>query len=199
MSMLRSLSHRDEVNDVVLLHSARTEPEIIFGDQLRELEEKHEGFKFHKQLTADMGRLGPKDLDKLCPDWRDRETFMSGPAELLDAMTEHFEEHGDCDRLHMERFQPILGHSEEGEGGKIKFLDSDAEAESDGSQPILVAGEDVGLTLPYGCREGICHTCVGELCSGRIRNLQNGKVSGSEGEMIRTCINAPEGDVEIKL
>src|SRR5437868_12851732 len=34
MSMLRSLSHQDEVNDVVLLHSARTEEDIIFGDQL---------------------------------------------------------------------------------------------------------------------------------------------------------------------
>src|SRR5919205_1206570 len=57
MSMLRSLSHQDEVNDVVLLHSARTEDEIIFGDQLRELEEKHEGFRFHRQLTGEMGRM----------------------------------------------------------------------------------------------------------------------------------------------
>jgi ferredoxin-NADP reductase len=199
MSMLRSLSHRDEVHDVVLLHSARNEDEIIFGDQLRDLEGKHDGFTFHRQLTGEMGRLKPADLDELCPDWRERETFLSGPAELLEAMEDHFSEHGDCDRLHMERFQPVIGHAEEGEGGKIKFLESDAEAESDGSQPILVAGEDVGLTLPYGCREGICHTCVGELCSGQVRNLHNGKVSGSEGEMIRTCINAPEGDVEIKL
>ena len=200
MSMLRHLSHHDEVNDIVLVHSARTEPEIIFGDQLTELEKKHEGFRWHKQLTGEMGRFEPaKHLDDICSDWRERETFMSGPAGMIDAVEEHFEAEGDCDKLHMERFQPVLGKAEEGEGGKIKFLDSDAEAESDGSQPILVAGEDAGLTLPYGCREGICHTCVGELCSGEVRNLQNGKVSGSEGEMIRTCINAPEGDVEIKL
>src|ERR671939_951042 len=38
MSMLRSLSHQDEMNDAVLIHSARTEDEIIFGDQLRKLE-----------------------------------------------------------------------------------------------------------------------------------------------------------------
>ena len=199
MSMLRSLSHQDEMNDVVLLHSAREEKDIIFGDQLEKLEEKHDGFKVHRQLTGEMGHMKPVDLDKLCPDWRERETFMSGPAQLLEAVEEHFAEHHTCDCLHMERFQPVLGKAEEGEGGKIKFLDSDEEAESDGSQPILVAGEDKGLDLPYGCREGICHTCVGELCSGQIRNLQNGKVSGSEGEMIRTCINAPEGDIVIKL
>ena len=101
----------------------------------------------------------------------------------------------------MERFQPVLGGEdvEEGEGGTIKFLKSDTEAESDGSQPILVAGEEAGLELAYGCREGICHTCVGTLKSGQIRDLRTGKVSGDEGETIRTCINAPEGAIEIDL
>ena len=46
---------------------------------------------------------------------------------------------------------------------------------------------------------GICHTCVGQLCSGRIRDLRSGEVHGSEGEMVRTCVNAPEGAVEIAL
>jgi ferredoxin len=118
---------------------------------------------------------------------------------MLDALTEHFEREGDLDRLHMERFQPKLGLVEEGEGGHIAFLESDAEAESDGSKPILVAGEEAGLELPFGCREGICHTCIGKLCSGQVRDLRNGKVYGDRGEMVRTCINAPEGDVEIEL
>ena len=61
------------------------------------------------------------------------------------------------------------------------------------------AGEEAGLDLPYGCREGICHTCVGTLCSGQVRDLRTGKVYGQEGEMIRTCISAPEGPVEIDL
>jgi hypothetical protein len=32
-----------------------------------------------------------------------------------------------------------------------------------------------------------------------VRDLRNGKVYGTEGEMVRTCINAPEGKVEIEL
>jgi stearoyl-CoA 9-desaturase NADPH oxidoreductase len=91
------------------------------------------------------------------------------------------------------------GQSGEGEGGTIKFCMSDCEAESDGGKPILVAGEEAGLNLPFGCREGICHTCVGELRSGKVRDLRNGKVYGQEGEVIRTCISAPEGPVEIDL
>jgi len=201
MSMLRALARRDALDDVVLLHSAHTADDVIFGKELRDLAESHPGFRLHEQLTGEMGRMGPGNLDELCPDWREREAFLSGPADLLDAMDDHWDREGDCDRMHMERFQPVVGSedAEHGDGGTIRFTESDIEAESDGSTPIMVAGEEAGATLPYGCRMGICHTCVGKLCSGQIRDLRTGKVSGSEGEMIRTCVNAPEGPVEIAL
>ncbi len=201
MSMIRDLARRDELDDVVHLHSARSPGDIIFGEQLREIAARHEGFRLHEQLTGTAGRMSPADLDELCPDWREREVFASGPGDLLDALTEHFQRHGDCDSLHMERFQPVIGGGDgsEGEGGTIRFIKSEAEAESDGSQPILVAGEEAGLDLPFGCRMGICHTCVGRLCSGRIRDLRTGDVSSPEGQMVRTCVHAPEGAVEIEL
>ncbi len=199
MSMLRSLDRADEMKDVVLLHSARKTDEVIFGDELRALAERHENFTLHEQLTGEHGRMGPQDLDRLCPDWTERETFASGPGDMLDALDEHWDRHGDCDRFHLERFQPKLGEVEPGKGGEIGFLKSDCRAQSDGAQPILVAGEEAGLDLPYGCREGICHTCVGQLRSGKIRDLRSGKVSEANGEYVRTCINAPEGPVEIEL
>jgi stearoyl-CoA 9-desaturase NADPH oxidoreductase len=199
MSMLRSLDHQDALNDVVLIHSARHPDDVIFGKQLRDLQRRHGDLRCHEQHTRDHGRFQPSHLEEICPDWQERETFLSGPAAMLDAVEEYFERHGDCERLHMERFQPKLGEAEEGEGGTILFCRSDTEAESDGSKPILEAGEEEGLELPYGCREGICHTCVGELKSGRVRDLRNGKVYGQQGEKIRTCISAPEGPVQIDL
>jgi len=201
MSMLRHLDHYDQLNDAVLLHSARRTDEVIFGDDLRELAKRRDGFKLHEQLTGEHGRMGPEDLQTLCPDWREREVYISGPGDMLDAFTDHFEREADCDRLHMERFQPKLGLGENGagEGGAIKFLISECEAESDGNTPILVAGEEAGLELPFGCREGICHTCIGKLCSGQVRDLRNGRVYGQDGEMVRTCISTPEGRVEIEL
>src|SRR5947208_3734527 len=199
MSMLRCLAERDALKDVVHIHSARTEDDVIFGQELHELVERCEGFNLELWLTGQRPRLTPADLDKACPDWREREAFISGPGELLDAMLDHWDREGDCDRLHMERFQPKLGLAEEGEGGTIVFTESEKEVECDGSTPILVAGENEGLDLPYGCREGICHTCIGKLCEGQLRDLRNGKVTGTEGEMVRTCINAPEGRVVIEL
>ncbi|MET0683786.1 MAG: ferredoxin reductase [Solirubrobacteraceae bacterium] len=200
MSMLRDLARRDALRDVVHLHSARTAESVIFGEELRALAGRHRGYRLHLQHTGESGRLAPGDLAHLCPDWREREAFLSGPARMLDAMTAHWEHQGDVSRLHMERFQPVIGgDAHGGEGGPISFLASGERGASDGTVPILVAGEAAGAALPFGCRMGICHTCVGRLCSGRVRDLRTGRVSGSEGEMVRTCINAPEGPVEIDL
>jgi ferredoxin-NADP reductase len=201
MSMLRCLRRRDALDDVFHVHSARTEDDAIFGDQLRALDDEHAGYRLHLQLTRQRGRFAPDHLDELCPDWRERETFASGPGEMLDALEERYEREGVRDHLRMERFQPVIGagDGELGEGGTIRFLDSDLDAASDGTRPILVAGEEAGATLPFGCRMGICHTCVGKLCSGQVRDMRSGRVSGTPGEMVRTCINAPEGDIEIAL
>ena len=199
MSMLRSLEHQDALTDVVHLHSDRDEEWVIFGDWLRGLDRRQPGYDLHIQMTGEKGRIGPQNLDDLCADWRERETFLSGPGGMLDAMSEHWEEAGPDvqKRLHMERFQPKLGFVEEGEGGTIKFIASEKEAECEGGKPILVAGEEAGIDMPFGCREGICHTCISQLCSGRVRDMRNGEIYGAEGEMIRTCISAPEGPIEI--
>jgi len=199
MSMLRELDRRGEISDIVHLHSARTDDEVIFGSRLRDLDRRHDGYRLQLQLTAEHGRMAPQDLDDLCPDWRRREAFVSGPGDMLDALTDHWEAESSLSRLHMERFQPKIGLGEEGEGGTVRFLASDTETECDGATPILVAGEEAGLELPFGCREGICHTCIGKLQKGRLRDMRNGNVHGTEGAMVQTCINAPEGPIEIEL
>lgn len=199
MSMLRHLDRADAMPDVFHHHSARSREQVIFCDELERIAASHEGFDLHLQLTGEAGRMSPADLDECCPDWRERQVFASGPAELLDALEGRFEEVGESDRLQLERFQKKLDHVGEGEGGRVVFAESGVETEAEAGVPILVAGEEEGLELAYGCREGICHTCVGPLKSGRVRDLRNGKVHGQEGEEIRICINAPEGPVEVGL
>src|SRR5947209_19357231 len=67
MSMLRHLDHYDELRDAVLLHSARHTDDVIFGPELRELANRRSAFHLHEQLTREQGRMGPEDLDRLCP------------------------------------------------------------------------------------------------------------------------------------
>jgi stearoyl-CoA 9-desaturase NADPH oxidoreductase len=207
MSMLRSLDRRGELRargelrDVVHVHCARRAGESIFRSQLQELYARAEGYQLHERFTASKGRLEPQELDELCPDWAERSTFICGPAGLLSSLREHWRLQGDPKLLHLERFQPEAGPGDgpRGEGGTIYFCVTGVAASSDGSQPILLAGEQAGATLPHGCRMGICHSCVGRLRSGKVRDLRTGRVHGEPGEVLRTCINAPEGPIAIEL
>lgn len=151
-------------------------------------------------MTSEHGRITPEDLDELCPDWREREAMCSGPGEMLDALVDHWNDNGVQERIHLERFQPIIGgDAGEGEGGTVHFLRSDKKVECEPGQPILAAGEEGGLELPFGCRIGICHTCVGDLRSGKLRDLRTGDLDEPTGRAVRTCVNSAEGDVEIEL
>jgi stearoyl-CoA 9-desaturase NADPH oxidoreductase len=203
VSMLRSLARHGALagGDVVHVHCARRAGEAMFARELRQLSARHAGYRLFTRLTGSEGRLRPAELDALCGDWRERESFACGPAGLLDALREHWRAHGAHERLHVERFtaEGALAAGERGCGGEIEFCASGVRAHSDGSEPILVAGERAGAQLPFGCRMGICHSCVGRLRSGQLRDLRTGRVHGQPGEMLRTCVNAPEGAVEIEL
>jgi stearoyl-CoA 9-desaturase NADPH oxidoreductase len=200
MSMLRELDRRDALNDAILIHSARSKEDVIFGGMLRRMADRRDGFKLVEVHTGNAPRFTPDDLAEHCPDWRERETFLSGPRELIDLVEERFEQEGVSERLHTERFQPVIGNGGgDGDGGTVHFRVSDCEAECDTGVSILVGGEEAGAKLPFGCRMGICHTCVGRLQDGAVRDLRTGAVEQASGQMVRTCINAPEGHVEIDL
>jgi ferredoxin-NADP reductase/ferredoxin len=201
VSMLRSIARRGLMRDIVHVHCARTAEQVIFRPELHALGRRHRGYRLHERLTASEGRLTPEQLRLLCPDWSEREAFVCGPAGLLQTLRELWQEQGDPERMHVEHFQPEqgMGDGERGTGGTIEFCSSGIRGGSDGEQPILVAGEKAGAQLPYGCRMGICHSCVGRLRSGQVRDLRTGRVHGQRGDLLRTCINAPEGAIEIEL
>jgi ferredoxin-NADP reductase len=199
-SMLRSLV-RQRRGDVVHLHSSRTREETVFGQELRALATRWPGYRLHEQITSEQGRLQPSDLDALCPDWRERETFLCGPVEMLEQLQAHWRGAGCAERLHVEHFQPYTAApaGAAGEGGSVRFRSSEIASQGEGGESILAIGERAGLSLPYGCRMGICHSCVGRLCAGRVRDLRTGEIHGEAGALLRTCVNAPEGAVEIDL
>src|SRR5207253_1065994 len=111
--------------DAVHLHSARTPEGVIFGEQLRDLDARRPGYRPHLQITSEAGRVAPAHLDELCPDWRRRHAFVSGPGEMLDALVGHWRAEGDPDLPEMGRFQPVIGgDTGAGEGGTIRFTKS---------------------------------------------------------------------------
>ena len=201
MGMLRALAQRPEgLPDVAHVHISPSADDAIFGEDLRTLAGRHDRYALHEHHDDRDRRWDVRELDRRVPDWRARQAWACGPAGLLDALGERFARAGVADHLHLERFQPVLASADlGGSGGRVRFLASAKEVETDGTTPLLVAGEQAGALLPHGCRMGICNSCTGRLHSGAVRDLRTGDVQRAEGQMVRTCVSAAAGPIEIDL
>jgi ferredoxin-NADP reductase len=197
MSMIRTLDRRDTMPDAVMIYSSPTEDRMIFRDELRQLHEKHPTLTVVERFTDSEGMFELKELDKVCPDWRERGTWACGPAPMLDACEEFWEEADLEDQLHLERFSLELGG--DAEGGTITFANSGKTIEVDGATTLLEAGEKAGVGMPYGCRIGICHTCTLTMASGRIKDLRSGEEHSDPNESIQTCITAACSDITLNI
>ena len=80
MCMLRHLDRAGEVSDVVHLHSARDEDDVIFGDQLRDVDRRCDGFRLHLQLTGSKGRMGPETSTSSAPTGASARPTARGPG-----------------------------------------------------------------------------------------------------------------------
>jgi stearoyl-CoA 9-desaturase NADPH oxidoreductase len=195
MGILRN--HVAEHDDVVVVHSAPTAEDVIFGAELRELAATGQ-IRLVERHTETAGLLDAAALAELVPDLAERSTWACGPVGLLEALEEHWAAAGIADQLYTERFRPRVLVT--GEGGTVSFGKSQRSIEVDGATPILDAAEEAGLLMPSGCRMGICYGCVLPLREGAVRDLRTGEVTTAapgDGVLVQTCISAAAGACDI--
>ncbi|MGV0741641.1 ferredoxin reductase [Mycolicibacterium sp. XJ870] len=192
MSMLRTLVRRDQVTDVVHLHSAPTESDVMFGGELAALQDAHAGYRLKLRSTRTEGRLDLARLADVVPDWRERQVWACGPEGMLNDAEKVWAGAGLADNLHLERFA-VSRAAPHGAGGTVTFERSGKTVEADGATPLMDAGEQVGIRMPFGCRMGICQSCVVGLVEGHVRDLRTG-VEHEPGTRIQTCVSAASGD-----
>ncbi len=197
MSMLRTLARRDQITDVEHVHSAPTEADTLFGSELAELVRTQPGYRLRLRSTRTEGRLDPADLGALVPDWRDRQTWACGPEGMLAAAEQAWGAAGIPEALHLERFAASRAAAH-GAGGAVTFERSGKTVQVDGATSLMDAGESVGVQMPFGCRMGICQSCVAGVVDGYARDLRNG-VEHGPGERVQTCISAASGDCVLDL
>jgi stearoyl-CoA 9-desaturase NADPH oxidoreductase len=194
MGMLRN---HPELTDVVLVHSAPTADDVVFGADLRDMADVGR-IRLVEQHTDTAGMLDAGAIGALVPDLAERSTWACGPVGMLEALEAHWATAGIADRLYTERFRPTVLVT--GEGGTVSFAKSGTTLEADGATPILDAAEDAGVLMPSGCRMGICYGCVLPLREGAVRDLRNGEITTAapgDGVLIQTCVSAAAGACDI--
>jgi stearoyl-CoA 9-desaturase NADPH oxidoreductase len=192
MSMLRTLDRRRQIGDVIHIHSVPTESDVMFAAELAELARTHEGYRLTVRTTRTQGRLDLQRLDDEVPDWRQRQTWACGPEGMLDAAHKVWQAAGIADRLHLERFA-VSRAAAHGEGGTVTFGRSGKSIDADAATSLMEAGEKAGVQMPFGCRMGICQSCVVSLVDGYVRDLRTG-AEHEPGTRIQTCVSSASGD-----
>jgi len=197
MSMLRTLLRRDQITDVLHMHSAPTESDVMFGSELAELTRDHPGYRIKVRATRTQGRLDLSRLADEVPDWRDRETWACGPEGMLEAAERMWSDAGVAAKLHLERFA-VSKAAPHGQGGTVRFARSGKAMSADAATSLMDAGEKAGVQMPFGCRMGICQSCVVDLVDGHVRDLRSG-VEHEPGTRVQTCISAASGDCVLDI
>ena len=192
MSMLRTLVRHDQITDVIHLHSAPTAADVMFGAELEQLARDNAGYRLLLRTTRSQGRRDATQLDTEVPDWRDRQTWACGPEAMLNAAERAWSAAGVQDRLHLERFA-VSRAAPAGAGGTVTFGKSGKSTTADAATSLMDAGERIGVQMPFGCRMGICQSCVVGLVGGHVRDLRTG-AEHEPGTRVQTCISAASGD-----
>ncbi len=197
MSMLRTLLRRNQVGDIMHVHSAPTESDVMFRTELAALAADQPGYRLRLRETRTQGRLDLALLDQEVPDWRARQTWACGPESMLTQAEKVWSSAGINDRLHLERFA-VSKAAPAGAGGTVTFARSGRTVAADAATSLMDAGEGVGVQMPFGCRMGICQSCVVGLVEGHVRDLRTG-AEHDPGSRVQTCVSAASGDCVLDI
>ena len=195
MSMLRSLQRRTHRGHITFLHYAQSPEHQIFATELDEIRRSGHGIDVHL-MHPELGdpNLSPAFLERLVPGYRDVATWACGPAPMIEGVRACFE---DSEALSIEYFKPPRTASGDA-GGTVSFERSGATGENTGAS-LLEQAEALGLKPEFGCRMGICFSCVSKKTDGTVRNVVTGEESSLPDEDIRICVSAPVGDCSVDL
>ncbi|NKF24734.1 ferredoxin reductase [Solimonas marina] len=185
--------------DVVLLHVCRDADDQIFASELAALASGWPGLRFVAWHTADRGRPALAELLATVPDHIERDTWLCGPAAFMADVEAHWQASGATERLRLERFglaPTVIGS---GDAAEVRCSRSERLFAAESGEALLPAAERAGLKPAYGCRIGVCRTCLCKKRSGTVQNLVTGERSSEPNEWIRLCVSSAQSEIELDL
>jgi stearoyl-CoA 9-desaturase NADPH oxidoreductase len=198
LPQLQQLFAEKKSSDVVLLHTAQSQNDFIFADELKALAIQWPQFKYYFHASQLQDRLSSEIIHSIIPDWNTRETLLCGPDRFMQMVETMYAEAGYRDNLQIESFgrraAPIDPNASE-----YSVNSSNAIFNAKAGQNLLDAAEAAGLQPKFGCRRGICRTCQCKKLSGTVTNLLTGQTSGPGEELIQLCISSPQSALELAL
>ncbi|HLH12066.1 MAG TPA: 2Fe-2S iron-sulfur cluster-binding protein [Methylovirgula sp.] len=173
MSKIRFLAANKWQGRIDLLYSVKTSRDVIFAQELAELQRLFPALRLHLTLTAAdeewtgaRGRLSAEWISARVPDIASRRVHLCGPTAMAGSVQQILHQLGvPASNIEIEAFGGNRP-AREGEAREIRFVRSGRTATA--SATLLEAALAAGIAIDHGCRAGVCGRCKMKLLEGEV-------------------------------
>jgi len=209
LSIARELSDRSSDRDIIFYHQARTESDLICEDELLWLAKQNP--KLHLLFSLSQpdndwqgikGRISKEQLKQHIPDLSERTILCCGPEGFMEHAKEFCQQLGHNDTNWFEEsFGQPPGIELNTKTETFQLTLNNTTIEGNNQSTLLEQAEESGLTIPAGCRSGVCGACKVTLLSGEMHRSSEIPLSEEEKQagVILACSCIPETDCEISF
>jgi ferredoxin-NADP reductase len=215
LSILRYIDDYCLDTEVTLLYCVRSRQDIMFRQELDDLQTRLKSFRCHVLLSrpepdwpGERGHISREFIAKHVTDLKGPVFFLCGPPPFIDAARAILSDLGvHPERVRVETFgvagsAPKAAQPGAPEGTfSIEFARSGRTVAVGQGQTLLEAAVENGVSIPSACREGQCGTCKVRLLEGHVHmTAEEGLDAESKaGGFVLTCVGRPEGDVRLDI
>jgi ferredoxin-NADP reductase/DMSO/TMAO reductase YedYZ heme-binding membrane subunit len=195
MAKIRYLTDLAWPGTIHLIFSVKTEKDIIFREELENLQKRFANFKATVTLSRELspawggerGRITSALLTRVVADLAGSRVHLCGPTEMTEPVITMLRDLGvPADQIKVESFispsrtktteaaapsdqrNGFVDHEVDKAVGSLRFARSEKLVTDLGGKTILEIAEDQAISLPYDCRSGICGQCKTKLVSGTV-------------------------------
>jgi ferredoxin-NADP reductase/uncharacterized protein YcbX len=179
MSKIRYLVSRGWAGRIDLIYSVKTPRDIIFRDELAQLQGTFPALKVYLTVTSGddvwtgaRGRLSPDFIRAAVPDIAIRTVHICGPTAMAASVQQMLHHLGvELSQIEVEAFGAAKAdRAPRGDAidYEVTFARSALTTTVSSRTTLLDAALAAGIALDHGCRAGVCGRCKAKLLSGEV-------------------------------
>jgi len=210
MSMTRWLLETRAATDIHFFHSARSEDDLIFRDELQALAKEHLNLKLHLFLSRPQGRaachpgrLDASRLHALLPDRKGTRAYLCGQSAYMDAVSDWLRTAGMPDEtIHRENFLSVRAEAPAaGERFGLHVPAFGKSTEIAAGELLLDVLEREGLPIIGACRTGVCGSCKCKVVEGEVETTSAAPLSPEDvaAGYVLACSAKAKSDLALQL
>ncbi len=220
VSMANAIADGDEDFNLTLLYGSRSYENILFREELAELEKKCDKIKVVHVLSDDTnsyegtekGFITAELIKKYAPANEEYSIFICGPQQMYNFVDKEIEKLNLPKKLVRHEmfgeFHNPASQADYPQGVpetvkiKIKIQDEVYSVEGSSNDSVMQILEKSKISVPARCRSGECGFCHSHLLSGKVyvpKHLEYRRLADYKFNCFHPCCSFPLTDLEIEV